>query len=288
MKHHIAAATPNGSGNAPTYRHGSLGKNDLLMRKWVSVLITVFALFFFAQSWLMAAESERVEIGEISAFVGDCKVDHATAGIGAGMQTGAPIYVGDIIKTGQDGSIELVFGVNNRLRLSANTEIRISNLEVSKKEHDGYTRVTSMIEILLRFGEMRVRVRENLVTPAPIKVIAANTQVVLPRSDLIIRRPRFDAGDNREIEAVLAWGRAVFNAKIAGESNWNKEADNNVVAPGECRVPVEPPADYLFKWQKINEESKAMDEVKKLPFSVDELKGAPKDTPVVSPEMQGA
>lgn len=290
MKHRKTAATPNGSGFARIQRHGSPQKKyPTLLGAFPFGLILLMAFACCAISQLKAAESDRVEIGEVSAFGGDAEIKHAVAGIGGGLQIGSAIYVGDVITTEDDGSVEIVLGINVRIRLGENTAIKITNQHLEDKMKSGIERKSRRVEISLRYGEMRVRVRENLVTPAPVTVYAANLRVDLPRSDMIISRPKLEhEGRDDFLDVALAWGRAVMNARVSGEKEWNKEIALKVVAPGVVAVPVEPAADYILKWKRDNTAQKAQDAVEKLPFSIDAIKQAPKDIPVQSPQMRGA
>lgn len=251
------------------------------------LLLSLLAFGYWGSHPLSAAENDRVDIGEIAAYGGTVTVRHTFSTLAEELQIGGKIYVGDEIETSANGSIEILIGLNDRVRLAGDTEIRINGSDVSAKPSADLTITTHRTELLLRRGELRVRVRENVVTPTPVRIVAANMRLLLPRSDCLIRRIDTGPEGGRKINLLLGWGRAELNVKIAGEKEWTADTVVDVVSPGTAVIPELPENGYAPQWLKATQEQ-ADKMLKLLPFSVDTLKQAPQDVPVRNPDMQGA
>lgn len=234
-----------------------------------------------------ANETDRLEVGEISAYTGPVTIRHSFTAIHGDLQAGAKVFIGDEIETPANSSIELLLGNDVRVRLAGGTAIHLNNREVSEKEEKDLKITTALTEILLRKGEIRVRVRENLITPTPVRVVAASMQLLLPRTDCLIRREGEGPENMRQIAALVGWGRCTINVRIFGDKEWSPESAADLNAPGEVLIPELPEQSYQLRWEKIGQEA-ADQKLQKLPFSIDQLRQPTKEIPKSDPEMDGA
>lgn len=296
MNNNGSADDSHGSGFSPTQRQGCPRRTtptqvpaERIRRTFFLTIILAGLLVAFAgvAPLCRAAEVDRVEVGEITGFGGEVKLEHPFAGAGSGLQIGGKIFVGDEIATSGNGTIEIIFGVNVRIRLAGASMLRVADRTVSTKTEDGYERVTSTTEVLLRKGELRARVRENLVTPTPLLITAANMRLLLPRADVILRRNDTGIEEKRRMFLAMGWGRGEINVKNQGEKAWNPDLTVQASAPGGLDLPEIPESTYVPHWQKINIEE-AAGALRKLPFSVDGVAPSPGDVPRRDPQMDGA
>lgn len=236
---------------------------------------------------LWGAEADRVEIGEISAFSGAVRIKHVFAGADNPLQIGGKIYLGDEIETAGDATLEILLGYNVRVLFSGATAVRMNNRTTLSKQDADITRTMTRLELLLRRGTVRARVRENLVTPTVLAISAANLQVTLPRADALMRRPDTGAEQQRQIDLTLGWGRCELNIKGESDKEWPAGGGIEMSAPGQCRVPQFPEAGYLPQPQKTASQA-AQDELGKLPFSVDDPELERKSKQTRGSEQDGA
>lgn len=252
----------------------------------IPLLLLLFALFIYPVR-LCASEVDRVEAGEVSAYGGEARIKHFVPTSGSQTQIGAKVYVGDEIETGSDGTLEVLFGLNVRMRLAGNTAIRISSRKVTLVETVVPSKQTTLLSVLLLRGELRTRVRENLVTPTPVQIVAANMQLLLPRSDCLVRRTGTGPENNRSISLLLGWGRCVLSVKAVDEKDWVADDGVSLIANGTAEVPEFPVGAFTPHWQQIkNEEAQKV--LQLLPFSIDEQPRAPGEVPKPNPELDGA
>ena len=289
MKPEMSVAAPQGCGTTLTHQHGSCcfyGAYELA-GAIVTPLVLLLCLSGFFCRFTAAAEIERIEVGEISAFSGNVKLEHGFSGAGDGILVGGKVFVGDEIETGSGGMIEITFGINSRLRISEDSSARIMGQSAKQEVVAGIKRITTTTEVLLRRGALRCRVRENLVTPTPLAIIAANARIVLPRADFIISRDERQPEHLRKLPLFLAWGRGSINVKNSGESTWNPELAVDFSAPATAVLPELPEHNYLPKWARVSPEV-AVQEVEKIPFSIDMRPAAPVKPKPHDPELEGA
>ncbi len=281
MKLIINVACLNGCGSAQNQQHGCSNRDRINQIKFL--LISLLVLTCAGR----AAESaiDRSNIGEITAFSGNSEIVHASSSINEGMQIGGKIYPNDIIRTGS-GSVELVFGINSRIRLGSDTEIQVYSPVMNSYVESNQMFSTSDYKILLKNGIIRVRVRENFITSTLVTVIAGDIQVVAPRSDLTVSR---EIASNRPtyIGIMVAWGRALVNKKNVNDSEWNPNNEKKVVAGFNSLIAQRDIADESIKWEQISI-AEAQDAVEELPFSVDLNVGDYDEIPDIIPELQGA
>lgn len=289
MKLVRSVAAPQGCGTTLTHQHGSYCFYGVCKRAETilpSLVLLLCLAGVFCRS-AAAAEIERIEVGEISAFSGNVKLEHGFSGAGDGLLVGGKVFVGDEIETGSGGMIEITFGVNSRLHLPQNSSARIMGQSVKEEVVEGIARVTTTTEVLLRRGALRCRVRENLVTPTPLVIIAANARFVLPRADFTISRDERQPEHLRRLPVFLAWGRGSINVKNSGESTWNPELAVDFSAPASATLPEMPEQNYLPKWERISPEVAAQ-AMEKIPFSADVRPSTPVKVKPHDPELEGA
>ncbi len=276
------AACLNGCGLALTQSHGCTVQDRIY---WIS-----FVLFFviFLSPIIKADEGttiDRSNVGQISAYSGDTNITHSSASIGEGMQIGGKIYPQDVISTGE-GSIELVFGINSRIKIGSNTELLIESVTQKSKIKDKQLYSTVNYRLVLKKGIVRARVRENFISATVLTFVAGDIRVTAPRSDLIISRDLRSSGSSY-VGLVIAWGRASVNKKNVNDADWNQNYEKVVTEGVNSLIEDRDIADEQITWDNIGIEQ-ARDAVQELPFSIDKNSSGFENIPERIPELQGA
>ena len=281
MRQIINEASLNGCGLALNHQHGSY------LRDRINIICLVLISFVAMTLQAYSAEGaiDRSSIGEITDYSGGAEVVHSSANINDGMQTGGKIYPNDIIKT-RTGSVEIVFGINSRIRLGSNTELRVDSLDQKSTLKSNLLHSTSNYKLILKRGVVRVRVRENFITSTLITIIAGDIKVIAPRSDLIVSRGS-QGSKTSYIGVLIAWGRALVNKKNVNDEEWNINNEKEVGEGYNSLIEERDIADESIKWEMIGVE-KAREAVRELPFSVDKNIAGFDNIPDVIPELQGA
>lgn len=132
---------------------------------------------------------QLVEVGEIVEIQGRVKVlrpgpdgeDEE-----AFLRVGDDIYVNDRIEVETGAAAEAIFGINARLRLGPESQMRILRKTEFGKATDRMKMTRRDVE--LQGGDAHVRVRHNELTPTPVVLLAGDAQVVLDRTQAVVRR----------------------------------------------------------------------------------------------------
>ncbi len=275
------AACLNGCGLALTQSHGCTDK----YRIRIAIVVLLFAIIL--SPIILAAEGtvDRSSVGQITAYSGVTNITHTSVSIGEGMQIGGKIYPQDVISTGQ-GSIELVFGINSRIKIGSNTELLIESVTQKSKIKDKQLYSTVNYNLVLKKGVVRARVRENFITSTVLTFIAGDVRVVAPRSDIIVSR-ELRSSVSSYVGILIAWGRASVNMKNANDADWNPNNEKVVAEGFNSLIEDRDNVDEQIKWEKIGIEQ-ARDAVQELPFSIDKNSDGFENIPERIPELQGA
>lgn len=120
------------------------------------------------------------------------------------LHNGDWIYDSDWIETGAGGHVEFVLGNQGRVRLGERTRIQLASecLEIGgRDEADRRTDAGRLIHGYLQQGSLRVRVRQNLVTPLQFRFHVHHGALTFSRGDLVLR-----GGQSRMDVCVRAGG----------------------------------------------------------------------------------
>ncbi|GHV19026.1 hypothetical protein AGMMS49959_02600 [Planctomycetales bacterium] len=258
----------------------------------------LLVLLIFTSCVLAQDDQWMVEIGEIVAVAGNVKITRAAA-TDDHHAVGEKIYAGDTIVTAANAAIEITCGLNVRLRLESNGEIRIQPLTATTKTVDEVPTTQQTYSLLLLQGALRTRVKQNVVTAQQVLIRVADLGFLLPRSDFLIVRAPGATNAGKMLNCALAWGRvelqlyngvlAAPNAASGGASGDKNVAENFVnAAPGKLQISERPADNRLPAWQPLpaDEAKKLLDRTAK--FSVDVPLNLPREAPDDDPETQGA
>jgi hypothetical protein len=114
---------------------------------------------------------------------------------------GDRVLRGDEIRTGEGASVEILLGLNGRLRIAPSSRVRFVSMEI---EEEG-DQLRTLRKVKLHSGALRARVRHNSVTPAPVLVVSLDSlvSVGLPEYavrggvDALVRHP--EKGETAEV-----------------------------------------------------------------------------------------
>lgn len=257
------------------------------LRDRITLLVLVLISLFALQPQVSAVETavDRSNVGEITAFSGRADIVHNSSSINEGMQVGGKVYPKDVIKTAS-GSVEIVFGINSRLRLGNDTELVVESVNQESQIKSNQLFSISNYKLILKKGVVRLRVRENFITSTILDVIAGDVKVSAPRSDIVISR---ENKSNRisYVGIIIAWGRLNVNKKNVNDTEWNPNNEKEVVEGYSTLIEERDVADKSIDWEKISIDE-ARDAVLELPFSIDKNTSGFEDIPDRIPELQGA
>lgn len=275
------------------------------IRKATPRYFTVYFLatiFFFAVSTVVFTnEVSNVEFGEITNFGGKVDIAHSFSAGEDRVQIGTKIYANDVVKTGKDGFIEIMFGINVRLRLEQNSELVLQDLVATEKTEDEVVATTKLFGLLFRYGILRVRVRENLVATTQVLIRAGEVRFLLPRSDFLIQRAIGDPHPQKMLDCLLAWGRVELQLQTL-KTKSTDAAENSATGektevsptqavnnhPGRLSISEMPPDNSLPPWQPLSNLDAKKIIQEKAPFSGDKDLDLPKTAPQEDLELKGA
>ena len=276
------AACLNGCRSAPNQQHGCYFSTKVSVLRIIFIITLVLSCRAFSDEGVI----ERASIGQIVDFSGNAEIMHSSASYTDGMQIGGKIYPDDILRTG-NGSIEITFGINSRVRLGSNTELKVVSLVQKSENKSGLLYQQSNYYLFLKTGIIRVRVRENYITSTIINITAGDIRVIAPRSDLVFSRSRKIGSSISYVGLLVAWGRIVANKKNVNDTEWNPNNSKEVRAGFTALIPENDVEDNVISWEKIDI-TEAAEAIRELPFSVDTNNQIIDDIKEKSPELQGA
>jgi len=222
----------------------------------------------------------QLEVGEIAAIVGTVRVRRREGEremVLENLPVGERVFTGDQFEIGRVSAAEIALGGNARLRLGAETILRL----LDRWEYaEGETR-TVQRNLELERGSARVRVKRNEISPSPLLLIAGNAVLMIDRSDAILER----SGTGAQI--VVLRGETDVVLQTTGLEKERKITGSVRLGRRQKLVLAEPASiDRLPRPGEISEtEEKAA--IGKLTFSIDQERETLPPAPRPDPEMQG-
>lgn len=221
----------------------------------------------------------RVEVGRVESLIGEVKVLRSSGQEEQEailLKAGEKIFVGDQFEVGKASAVELVMGVNARLRLGSDSVMRI----LQKVERNGSNdEVTTQRDMELTRGSARVRVRKNLKTPSPILVVSGSLALTVDRSDAVVNR-KSDLSS-----VVVLRGEAAVIMKKRGNRGWDSDRPVPVRRREVLDVPDRIGEDRPRPRRMSEDEF--LKARKKIEFTIDREREALPPAPKPDPEMDG-
>jgi hypothetical protein len=115
--------------------------------------------------------------------------DSAQTGRGKGMDNktkamvGDKVSIGNTLITGKNSSVELLLGSNARVRIDENSEINFAGLAINEKNGKTIT----LRKINLESGQVRARVRKNIITPSPVLLISVGYEIFIGKIEYSVK-----------------------------------------------------------------------------------------------------
>ena len=225
--------------------------------------------------------TERHEqVGEVSTLEGPVALVRFVGGeraVETRPQIGDKVYVGDLFSVGGEGVLEVTLGHNARLRIGADSRVRVAGMTTTGDADDDV--VTTKRDVEIQKGSARVRVKKNVRTPAPVFVITGNAALLLQRSDAVVRT------EKKRSTVMVLQGKADVMLKTYDAAGW--EVGRTIPLEEKQKLTVD---------EGVGEEDlapQAMDPVEierargALSFSVDEFRRRLPPPPPHSRELDG-
>ena len=193
------------------------------------------------------------------------------------VQPGDAAYVGDQFEVGMNSSLELIFGMNSRLKIGADSILRMVQKSVEKKSE---AVTVSQSDLELKKGSARVRVRKNTRTPSPMLIVAGTARLTLNQTDAALFRE--EAASSR---VVVLSGKADV---VYSQTDPQGKLTENVVEVKERRaLEVPDKADGKASVPEILEEEELRRIAAQLVFSIDREREALPPAPPRNRELDG-
>ncbi len=131
----------------------------------------------------------QLEIGEVAHASGAVDVARRVAGSASDvsrLQIGDKLYVGDVFTLSKDAQLELVFGINARIRVEGGSSFRLRGMFQTNPDDNGVQKTIRLIE--LKTGSLRARVKKNEITPSLLMMVAGHAAVLVQRGDAVLSR----------------------------------------------------------------------------------------------------
>jgi hypothetical protein len=156
------------------------------------------------------------------------------------LNIGDTVLKGDVVVTGEDTVLELLLGINGRLRLSPGSRLRMEEI-TPKATAEG---IITYRRVELLAGEVRSRVRQNTVTPAPVLLITVGSRLTVGHPELATRGG-VDAVVRHDPEAREAVATVLNGAvRIQRQDPVSREQVELALGPG-YRLQLPPPEERL-------------------------------------------
>lgn len=191
-------------------------------------LLSVLVLLLFLSSSFQAEETGRTEgsiqenleewSGAKQGEVVDCEgsVGRPIPGSESGssfeeIQLGDAVRDEDRLLTRETGALEIVFGINSRLRLGPQTTLAFLSLTTQTSSP---TSLSVTRRLRLEEGSLRLRVRLNTVMPITFEIESGNALLTLRQGDLLLQR------DSQKTEVAILKGEVEIRTKKPQDSSW--------------------------------------------------------------------
>jgi len=218
---------------------------------------------------------DQIEVGEIAAIVGEVSLMRA---LGYKLEkfpqpmVGERIFVEDQLGVGKASAVEIVLGMNGRLRLGSDSILKILDLwEMS----DGAV-IAQQRNFQIEKGQARLRLRRNEQRPTPALVVAGKAVLLLGGGDAVVQR---EAEGGRIMvlngEAEVVW----LQEGSASRSSRVRLGRRQLLVLSEARAEQPAPAEMS--------EAEVMKAEESLRFSIDEERSRLPPAPKLDLEMEG-